>query len=150
MKSQEADVHGVSEIIALPEDPENGEIFKAPGKTHLGGSIVINVFRGKELLGSALRLESAPVSSRKYQLTRMTSSRILKKGDLLNVKITHNAYSELIFREGYGWMGHGENPSAEVMQNNYFRVTSFLLVGPFSETTRLYEYVCMDKIKEKK
>ena len=149
MQYQEADVHGVSDVIQLPDDPDDGQIFKSPNNEYLGGSIVISIFRGKELLGSATSLESVPTMSRKYQLTRMSSSRLLKKGDIINVKIIHNNYNELIFKDGYGWLGHKSKDNAEVLQEDNFRIEAFLTVGPVSASSYLYEYVCVEKIKEK-
>ena len=150
MSSHEADVHGVSDVLRLPEDPEDGEVYRAPENTYLGGSIVISVFRGRQLLGSAQRLQPVPSVSRKYQLLRLNSVRLLKKGDLINIKTTHNIYNELVFKNGYGWLGNKSSETAEVLQEGYFRVSSFLTVGPYDDNYRLYEYVCMDKIKEKR
>jgi len=130
----------------LPADPEPDQVVNMPEGQVIGGANVINIYMDTKLIGSATQLSAVPNVSGKYDLTRVSSKRVIKLRDTLQVVGRQFVFNSVIFVEYFGWVGKDTVGEPQILSDKLYTVLAALPIGPNTEGFQLYEKVCLDAI----
>jgi len=133
----------------IPADPNPDQVVKANEGTVLGASYVLYIYRKRVLLGTAEQLQKIANVSNKAYLSRVMLHTPISKGDLLTVQFCCHTIQSIIFKEGFGWVGHTYYPKVDVTESYNVKIIDFLpIIG--RKQTYFYEQIRLEKLKEKK
>ena len=132
----------------IPTDPEPNQIVEANEGSVLGASYVLYVYRKRKLLGTAEQLQKIANVSTKSYLARARLHTPISKGDLLVIQFCCHTIQSIIFKEGFGWVGHTYHPDVAITEVHLVKVIDFLTVIGRNQTY-FYEQIRLEKIKEK-
>lgn len=131
----------------LPDDPEPGQEVIFPDGQTVGGANVINISKAGKLLGALNQLSPIPNVSGKYEASRLTSKRKLKKGDVIRIQGWQHNYNAIQFVESFGWIGSQTMGNPISLIDKHMKILALFPIGANTPGFYLYEKVCLEIIK---
>jgi len=134
----------------LPENPKTGDVYTVPEGQQVGGAQVINIHYKQQVIGNAQFLSAVTNVSGAFTLTKVTTDRALKRGDIIHVVGTVLGYDKVTFTQYYGWAGTWVNGLTSKIHDNKYKVidTTYVAKGTTGPTLHVYERICLQAINK--